>query len=161
MPDWDQVADLPCSRRRPVNGKAKRSVQPSMGAEPALVIVMVTLNPLPHEVAAYVTARAMAEGFQFVSMARALLCEPDLVDRMRRSPATRSLCVHCNAGMPTIYTGTHCVSPEAGGRPRTSPRTRGRGRRGCLSRGCREPLPPSPAGGGPPSEEAWSNLLRV
>ncbi|MEU6796139.1 NADH:flavin oxidoreductase [Nonomuraea wenchangensis] len=52
---------------------------------------------------------AMAEGFEFVAMARALLREPDLVNRLRTDPATRSLCVHCNKCMPTIYTGTRCV----------------------------------------------------
>ncbi|MEW5631682.1 NADH:flavin oxidoreductase [Streptomyces hydrogenans] len=52
--------------------------------------------------------RAMAEGFAFVAMARALLREPDLVRRLADAPDTRSLCVHCNRCMPTIYTGTHC-----------------------------------------------------
>ncbi|MER7370277.1 hypothetical protein [Nonomuraea wenchangensis] len=52
---------------------------------------------------------AMAEGFAFVAMARALLREPDLVNRLRTDPTTRSLCVHCNKCMPTIYTGTRCV----------------------------------------------------
>ncbi|MGW0806435.1 NADH:flavin oxidoreductase [Nonomuraea sp. NPDC002799] len=52
---------------------------------------------------------AMAEGFQFVAMARALLREPDLINRLRAEPATRSMCVHCNKCMPTIYTGTRCV----------------------------------------------------
>ncbi|MFF5257787.1 NADH:flavin oxidoreductase [Actinomadura viridis] len=52
---------------------------------------------------------AMAEGFAFVAMARALLREPGLVDRLREEPATRSLCVHCNKCMPTIYSGTRCV----------------------------------------------------
>ncbi|WP_020416999.1 NADH:flavin oxidoreductase [Amycolatopsis sp. ATCC 39116] len=51
--------------------------------------------------------RAMAEGFQFVAMARALLREPDLPLRLRAG--ARSLCVHCNRCMPTIYGGTRCV----------------------------------------------------
>jgi 2,4-dienoyl-CoA reductase-like NADH-dependent reductase (Old Yellow Enzyme family) len=51
---------------------------------------------------------AMAEGFQFVAMGRALLREPDLVDRIRADAATPSLCSHCNRCMPTIYVGTHC-----------------------------------------------------
>ncbi|WP_419992510.1 NADH:flavin oxidoreductase [Streptomyces boninensis] len=57
--------------------------------------------------------RAMAEGFDFVAMARALLREPDLLERIRRAPDTRSQCIHCNRCMPTIYTGTHC--PLIGG----------------------------------------------
>lgn len=52
---------------------------------------------------------AMAEGFEFVAMARALLREPDLVDRLQRDASARSLCVHCNKCMPTNYTGTRCV----------------------------------------------------
>ncbi|WP_168712416.1 NADH:flavin oxidoreductase [Streptomyces sp. A1277] len=52
--------------------------------------------------------RAMAEGFDFVAMARALLREPDLLRRIGRDAATASSCVHCNRCMPTIYTGTRC-----------------------------------------------------
>ncbi|MDI3388109.1 NADH:flavin oxidoreductase [Streptomyces sp. B-S-A8] len=53
---------------------------------------------------------AMAEGFQFVAMARALLREPHFVDRVRREgAAARSLCVHCNKCMPTNFSGTRCV----------------------------------------------------
>jgi len=56
---------------------------------------------------------AMAEGFAFVAMARALLREPDLIQRMQADPGTRSLCIHCNKCMPTIYRGTRCVLAEA------------------------------------------------
>ncbi|WP_051944183.1 NADH:flavin oxidoreductase [Streptacidiphilus rugosus] len=66
--------------------------------------------------------RAVAEGFAFVAMARALLREPDLVERMRKEPGTRSLCVHCNKCMPTIYTGTRCVLATAADRPAEQPR---------------------------------------
>ena len=53
---------------------------------------------------------ALAEGFAFVAMARALLREPDLPNRMQAGrPATASLCIHCNKCMPTIYSGTRCV----------------------------------------------------
>ncbi|HEY8482204.1 MAG TPA: NADH:flavin oxidoreductase [Spirillospora sp.] len=52
--------------------------------------------------------RAMTEGFQFVAMARALLREPDLVNRIAADPSTPSLCIHCNRCVPTIYKGTHC-----------------------------------------------------
>jgi 2,4-dienoyl-CoA reductase-like NADH-dependent reductase (Old Yellow Enzyme family) len=51
---------------------------------------------------------AMAAGFQFVAMARALLREPDLVNRLRADTSVRSACIHCNRCMPTIYRGTHC-----------------------------------------------------
>lgn len=53
--------------------------------------------------------QAMAEGFQFVALARALLREPDLVRRIATDSATQSACEHCNHCMPTIYTRTHCV----------------------------------------------------
>ncbi|WP_439900413.1 hypothetical protein [Streptomyces albidoflavus] len=52
--------------------------------------------------------QALAEGFPFVAMARALLREPDLVNRFRDEATTRSLCIHCNKCMPTIFSGTHC-----------------------------------------------------
>ncbi|MBF6451143.1 NADH:flavin oxidoreductase [Nocardia elegans] len=52
---------------------------------------------------------AMAEGFEFVAMARALLREPDLVERIRAHHETKSLCIHCNKCMPTIFYDTHCV----------------------------------------------------
>ncbi|GAA0952330.1 NADH:flavin oxidoreductase [Actinocorallia libanotica] len=53
--------------------------------------------------------KAMAEGFEFVAMARALLREPDLLNRLQKDPATPSLCTHCNQCMPTIFTKTRCV----------------------------------------------------
>ena len=56
-----------------------------------------------------VVEMALAEGFQFVAMGRALLREPDLVARMQLDPSTPSLCTHCNRCMPTNFTGTRCV----------------------------------------------------
>ncbi len=58
--------------------------------------------------------RVMAEGFEYVAMARALLREPDLLARMQQGTAERGVCIHCNKCMPTIYTGTRCVlvTPE-------------------------------------------------
>jgi 2,4-dienoyl-CoA reductase-like NADH-dependent reductase (Old Yellow Enzyme family) len=60
---------------------------------------------------------AMAEGFQFVAMGRALLAEPDLINRIARDGAgVLSACTHCNRCMPTIYTRTRCVvtgAPDA------------------------------------------------
>ena len=53
--------------------------------------------------------QAMAEGFDFVAMGRALLREPDLVARMRAGTATEGTCVHCNKCMVSIYSGTRCV----------------------------------------------------
>jgi 2,4-dienoyl-CoA reductase-like NADH-dependent reductase (Old Yellow Enzyme family) len=64
---------------------------------------------------------AMAEGFQFVAMARALLAEPDLINRIAADGALHSVhsaCTHCNLCMPTIYSRTRCVvtgAPDAPG----------------------------------------------
>jgi 2,4-dienoyl-CoA reductase-like NADH-dependent reductase (Old Yellow Enzyme family) len=55
---------------------------------------------------------AMAEGFDFVAMGRALLAEPDLINRIKDDGAehsVRSACTHCNKCMATIYSHTHCV----------------------------------------------------
>jgi 2,4-dienoyl-CoA reductase-like NADH-dependent reductase (Old Yellow Enzyme family) len=42
-------------------------------------------------------------------MGRALLREPDLVNRIADDSSTPSLCIHCNKCMPTNFTGTRCV----------------------------------------------------
>lgn len=51
---------------------------------------------------------AMDEGFEFVAMGRALLREPDLINRISMSQDTMSSCTHCNLCMSTIYSGTRC-----------------------------------------------------
>jgi 2,4-dienoyl-CoA reductase-like NADH-dependent reductase (Old Yellow Enzyme family) len=53
--------------------------------------------------------QAMAEGFDFVAMGRALLREPDLVARLAAGDAIAGSCVHCNKCIPSIFTGTRCV----------------------------------------------------
>lgn len=58
---------------------------------------------------------ALDEGFQLVAMARALLREPDLVNKLARGASHESLCIHCNKCMPTIYSGTRCVLVEPSG----------------------------------------------
>jgi len=55
---------------------------------------------------------AMAEGFQFVAMGRALLAEPDLINRIVADGdrhSVHSACTHCNQCMATIYSRTYCV----------------------------------------------------
>ncbi|HEY5844689.1 MAG TPA: NADH:flavin oxidoreductase [Mycobacterium sp.] len=55
---------------------------------------------------------AMAEGFDFVAMGRALLAEPDLLKRIQAdgdAHTVKSVCTHCNQCMTTIYSHTHCV----------------------------------------------------
>jgi 2,4-dienoyl-CoA reductase-like NADH-dependent reductase (Old Yellow Enzyme family) len=62
--------------------------------------------------------RAMAHGFDFVAMGRALLREPDLVHRLQDGRQTSGICIHCNRCMPTIYSGTRCpVRVEVETRP--------------------------------------------
>jgi 2,4-dienoyl-CoA reductase-like NADH-dependent reductase (Old Yellow Enzyme family) len=53
--------------------------------------------------------RAMDEGFDFVAMGRALLRDPDLVNKLRDGTATEGTCIHCNKCMVSIYSGTRCV----------------------------------------------------
>lgn len=56
------------------------------------------------------TARdAIADGFDFVAMARALLRDPALINAFRDETAAEGLCIHCMKCMPTVYSGTHCV----------------------------------------------------
>lgn len=52
---------------------------------------------------------ARREGFDFVAMGRALLREPDLVNKMIADPASRSRCNHNNKCMVTVFGRTHCV----------------------------------------------------
>ncbi len=62
--------------------------------------------------------QAMAEGFDFVAMGRALLAEPDLINRIEADGdrhTVKSLCTHCNKCMPTIYSRTLCVVTGAPG----------------------------------------------
>lgn len=61
---------------------------------------------------------AMDNGFEFVAMGRALLREPDLINRIAEDADTRSLCIHCNKCMPTNFLGTRCVLVD-----RTTPRS--------------------------------------
>lgn len=52
---------------------------------------------------------ALADGFEFVAMARALLRDPALVNKFRSGSAQEGLCVHCTKCMATIFDGTRCV----------------------------------------------------
>jgi 4,4'-dithiodibutanoate disulfide reductase len=52
---------------------------------------------------------ALADGFEFVGMARALLRDPGLINKFQVDTVREGLCVHCTKCMATIYRGTHCV----------------------------------------------------
>ncbi len=51
---------------------------------------------------------------RFVESMRALLREPDLVNRIAADASTPSLCIHCNLCMPTNFIGTHCPVIDEG-----------------------------------------------
>jgi 2,4-dienoyl-CoA reductase-like NADH-dependent reductase (Old Yellow Enzyme family) len=54
--------------------------------------------------------RAMREGFEFVALGRALIADPDLVNRMARGEATRSRCISCNKCVAEMDRGgVRCV----------------------------------------------------
>jgi 2,4-dienoyl-CoA reductase-like NADH-dependent reductase (Old Yellow Enzyme family) len=53
--------------------------------------------------------QAMADGFQFVAMGRAVLREPDLINRMQEGLQTEGNCIHCNRCMVSIWSGSRCV----------------------------------------------------
>lgn len=56
-------------------------------------------------------AQALEEGFDAVAMARALLYEPDFVERLRRETDAKSGCTSCNRCVVSMYTpgGTACI----------------------------------------------------
>ncbi|WP_067855961.1 hypothetical protein [Nocardia shimofusensis] len=62
---------------------------------------------------------AMEDGFEFVAMARALLREPDLINRIQAESAKESLCIHCNLCAAGVFTGTRCP-PASPGAPKTA-----------------------------------------
>ena len=55
---------------------------------------------------------ALDEGFEFVAMARALLRDPQLVNKFQAESVDEGLCIHCNKCMPTIFSGARCVLVE-------------------------------------------------
>jgi len=53
---------------------------------------------------------AMHEGFEFVAMGRALIADPDLINRLQRGEATRSRCISCNKCVAEMdRNGVRCV----------------------------------------------------
>lgn len=58
--------------------------------------------------------RAIAEGFEFVALGRALIRDPDLVDRMREGSLAGSRCIPCNRCIIEMERGgTRCVYRDA------------------------------------------------
>ena len=56
--------------------------------------------------------QAMADGFEYVALGRALLREPDLVSRLAAGRQVSGACIHCNRCMPTIYSDAGTFCPE-------------------------------------------------
>jgi 2,4-dienoyl-CoA reductase-like NADH-dependent reductase (Old Yellow Enzyme family) len=59
---------------------------------------------------------ALGEGFEAVAMARALIREPDFVNKLQRERGYRSPCDHCNYCAAQIYTkkaSCHHVEPPS------------------------------------------------
>ena len=60
--------------------------------------------------------QAMADGFSFVQMGRALLADPDLVHRFQRGQAQRTRCTACNQCIAAMDDGgVRCVLDDPGG----------------------------------------------
>jgi len=55
--------------------------------------------------------QVLGEGFEAIVMARALVYEPDLVNRMHQDPSARSACISCNRCVATMYTPTGLFCP--------------------------------------------------
>jgi 2,4-dienoyl-CoA reductase-like NADH-dependent reductase (Old Yellow Enzyme family) len=45
----------------------------------------------------------LEQGFEFVALARALICEPDFVNRLQREGAARSQCISSNYCIARMY----------------------------------------------------------
>lgn len=80
----------------------------------ALTMPLIALGGI-NELASMQQARD--DGFELVALGRALLREPDLINKLSAGRSKESLCIHCNKCMPTIYQGTHCVLVESTRRP--------------------------------------------
>jgi 2,4-dienoyl-CoA reductase-like NADH-dependent reductase (Old Yellow Enzyme family) len=81
-------------------------LEDSLRVREAVALPLILLGGITNK---HVMDQAMAAGFQFVAMGRALLMEPDLINRIQADPGTTSACVHCNRCMPTIYSEARCV----------------------------------------------------
>lgn len=58
------------------------------------------------------------EGFEFFEIGRALLREPDMIQKIQKKPEYRTLCDHNNYCMPSVFGKTHCIySPDYAMKP--------------------------------------------
>jgi len=69
----------------------------------AKLILLGGINDFEH------IEKAIDEGFSFVAIGRALLREPDVINKMKANYKAKGLCIHCNKCMFSVYTTTNCV----------------------------------------------------
>lgn len=69
----------------------------------AKLILLGGINTYSH------IAQAVAEGFPLDAMGRALLREPDVINKIKVNPLAAGLCIHCNKCMFSVFTTTNCV----------------------------------------------------
>lgn len=81
--------------------KSARQFQPIV--KKAKLILLGGINTHSH------IAQAVTEGFSLVAMGRALLREPDIINKIKANPHAPGLCIHCNKCMFSVYTTTNCV----------------------------------------------------
>lgn len=53
--------------------------------------------------------KAMEEDFSFIAMGRALLREPNIVNKLKHNTKATGLCIHCNKCMFSVYSTTNCI----------------------------------------------------
>lgn len=81
--------------------EAARQFQPIV--KHAQLILLGGINDYAH------MEQAMEEGVSFIAMGRALLREPNILNKMKQDKQGRGLCIHCNKCMFTVYATTNCV----------------------------------------------------
>jgi 2,4-dienoyl-CoA reductase-like NADH-dependent reductase (Old Yellow Enzyme family) len=88
-------------------------LEPALRVRPAVELPLVLVGGI-NSLAAM--ERALGAGLDFVAMARALIREPDFVQRLERGHATESRCHPCNKCMAYMYAGRtwcpECEDPE-------------------------------------------------
>lgn len=81
--------------------ESARQFQPIM--KNAQLILLGGINDYKH------MEKAMEDGFPFIAMGRALLREPDLLNKIKNKSEIEGRCIHCNKCMFSVYTTTNCV----------------------------------------------------
>lgn len=80
---------------------AARQFQPVV--KKAKLILLGGINTFEH------MAIAKEEGFSMIAMGRALLREPDIINKIKANPNEAGRCIHCNKCMFSVFTTTNCI----------------------------------------------------